>query len=108
VTGLLDAAALELPSEEAWARGIRILQGNRLGDTDAAHVAALLALMALPEGALIADIGCGFGEVARLMRGQRPSTTCCSGTSPPWGGGSCGSARRDWDAIGFSRQLSRW
>lgn len=59
-------AALDAASDPAWDAGLRVLQGNRLGATDEAHVAELVGLMQPPEGALIADLGCGFGEVARI------------------------------------------
>jgi len=59
-------------SQEGLRRGIKILQGYRLAPTDAAHVDALLAFMAPPHGTTWADIGCGFGEVARLMYRRRP------------------------------------
>lgn len=49
-----------------------MLQGFRLADDEADHAAALLALMDPPRGALIADLGCGFGELPRLWRQQRP------------------------------------
>jgi 3'-phosphoadenosine 5'-phosphosulfate sulfotransferase (PAPS reductase)/FAD synthetase/SAM-dependent methyltransferase len=51
---------------------LRILQGARFAPTDEGHVAELLRYMAPPGGARIADIGCGFGEVARLMNFHRP------------------------------------
>lgn len=54
------------------AQGLRVLQGQRLAPDDAGHVAALLALMDPPHGSNILDAGCGFGEVARLMRAVRP------------------------------------
>jgi len=49
------------------ADGPKILQGNRLGKTDLMHVATLASYMWLPQGAAVADIGCGFGEVARIL-----------------------------------------
>jgi ubiquinone/menaquinone biosynthesis C-methylase UbiE len=52
--------------------GHRILQIHKLGATDAAHVAALLALADLPYGAAVLDAGCGVGAVAELMAEQRP------------------------------------
>jgi SAM-dependent methyltransferase len=70
--GLIDAETLAGPSAYIWARGHRVLQGNRLGPDDAAHIAVLLGWMQPPPDALIADLGCGFGEPARLMREFRP------------------------------------
>ena len=63
---LNDATAL------AMNLGIRIFQGARLAPTDKGHVAELLRYMRPPAGSLISDIGSGIGEVARLMRLQRP------------------------------------
>lgn len=59
-------------SAETWRLGVRILQGNRLGRTDEEHVAKLLELMSPPVDARILDVGCGFGEVARIMHLMRP------------------------------------
>jgi SAM-dependent methyltransferase len=59
-------------SRVCLAQGVKILQGYRLADTDEAHVAKLLAHMAPKPDTLWADIGCGFGEVARVMCEQRP------------------------------------
>lgn len=63
---------LDEVSAEAWERGLRVLQGFRLGPTDAAHISALLRYMAPKPRTLWADIGCGFGEAARLMHAERP------------------------------------
>jgi len=59
-------------SQFALDRGQRILQGVRFADTDEGHVSKLLEFMDPPQEAHIADMGCGFGEVARLMQRQRP------------------------------------
>lgn len=59
-------AALDAVSDPAWDAGLRLLQGRRLGATDEVHVAELMGMMRPPEGASIADLGCGFGEVARI------------------------------------------
>lgn len=63
---MLDAA-----SDAAWHDGLRVLQGCRLAPDDGGHVGTLLRLMHPPLRARIADVGCGFGEVARLMRAAR-------------------------------------
>jgi phosphoadenosine phosphosulfate reductase len=68
----LSDAVLDAATGLALARGLRVLQGNRLGATDAEHVARLLDFMAAPERATVLDVGCGFGEVAWLMRQARP------------------------------------
>jgi SAM-dependent methyltransferase len=45
-------------------RGITILQGNRLGDSEEEHVARLASYMALNGEREVADMGCGFGAVS--------------------------------------------
>jgi ubiquinone/menaquinone biosynthesis C-methylase UbiE len=52
--------------------GVRVLQGFRLAQTEHTHVAALLDYMDPARGTLWADIGCGFGEPARMMHQLRP------------------------------------
>ena len=69
---MIDQAQLSAASKMCLDRGVRVLQGFRFADTDEAHVSCLLAYMAPPAGAVVADIGCGFGEVARLMQAERP------------------------------------
>jgi len=68
----LPQPALTEASRYGLDRGIRILQGYRLAGTDAAHTDCLLDFMAPKRGTVWADIGCGFGEVARLMQRRRP------------------------------------
>ncbi len=53
--------------------GTRIFQGIRFGETDAAHVLALYDFIKPAKGAVIFDMGCGIGEVARLMLEIDPS-----------------------------------
>ena len=69
MTGYRDV--LDEASAACLALGIRILQGHRLGPTDEAHVSELLYRLNPPHGAKILDVGCGFGEVARLMGRER-------------------------------------
>lgn len=52
--------------------GPRILQSLRFGDTDEAHVRALLDAMQPAPFSQWLDVGCGYGEVARLMQLTRP------------------------------------
>ena len=66
---------LEAVSPAAHETGLRVLQGYSLAPTDAGHVAVLLGMMAPALGDTVLDAGCGFGEVARLMRLQRPDLT---------------------------------
>ena len=68
----LPAAALDAASAAAWDAGLRVLQGVRLGPDDASHVRRLLELLDPPAGSHVLDVGCGFGEVARLMEAARP------------------------------------
>ena len=68
----LPADALNAATAEVARHGIKVLQGYRLAPTDEAHVSALLRYMAPDADATIVDIGCGFGEVARLMAIERP------------------------------------
>lgn len=65
-------AAIQAATPEVGRRGHRVLHGAMLADTEAEHIRALADLMDLPHGALVADLGCGIGEVARLMSADRP------------------------------------
>jgi len=69
---MIPADVLNEASRLALAAGVKILQGFRLADTDAAHVARLLDYMQPEAGETWVDIGCGFGEVARLMHAACP------------------------------------
>lgn len=44
----------------------------RLADTESGHASMLLELLALPQDARVADLGCGTGELARLCHELRP------------------------------------
>jgi len=68
----IPQAMLTEASRYGLSQDIKILQGYRLAPTDATHVDRLLDFMAPKRGTLWADIGCGFGEVARLMQARRP------------------------------------
>jgi ubiquinone/menaquinone biosynthesis C-methylase UbiE len=56
--------------------GSALLQIHRFAPDDQAHVDELLAIFDPPEDARIADVGCGVGELARLMRVKRPDLHC--------------------------------
>jgi phosphoadenosine phosphosulfate reductase len=56
----------------AWNMGLRMLQPWRFDDTDETHIALLLEVFNPPRFARVLDVGCGFGETARLMAQQRP------------------------------------
>jgi SAM-dependent methyltransferase len=59
-------------SKRLYEQGVRILEGNRLGDTDEAHVDALVEQMKLNGERTVADMGCGFGEISRLLSNKFP------------------------------------
>lgn len=65
-------AAIHAATPEVVGLGHRVLHGALLADTEAEHVRALADLMDLPHGGLVADLGCGIGEVARLLGAERP------------------------------------
>lgn len=67
-----DDAEVGRITRDLVAAGHRLFQIHRLADTDAEHVAALLALADLPIGAAVLDAGCGVGSVAEMMASQRP------------------------------------
>lgn len=60
-------------SQILWERGERILQGNRLGVSDAEHVDALAKYMGLNGERNVADMGCGFGHVSKLLSEKLPN-----------------------------------
>ena len=66
------ASALDEVTPPLVAQGLRVLQGNRLAPTEAGHVLELARYMALPAGATVIDLGCGVGEVARILGHVRP------------------------------------
>lgn len=55
--------------------GHSIFQIFKLADNDEAHVARLLDYFDPPKKAHVVDLGCGVGEVARLMNVARPDLT---------------------------------
>lgn len=69
---MMHAHTLDKPTLEAVRVGIKVLQGSRFAPTDEGHISVLLRYMAPPSGALILDAGCGFGEIARVMKIYRP------------------------------------
>ena len=69
---MIDQQALTEASKFCLAAGIKVLQGHRFADTEEAHIAKLLAYMQPARHTLWLDLGCGFGEPARLMHKLRP------------------------------------
>lgn len=68
----LDTGLLGRESNIAWQANIRLLQPWRFGESDEIHVAYLESIFNPPGGARVLDVGCGFGETARLMAEVRP------------------------------------
>ena len=69
---MIPVEAINEASRRCLARGIRILQGYRLADTDRTHIMVLLGYLSPDHGTKWLDIGCGFGECAALMLETRP------------------------------------
>ena len=69
---MIDQDRLTLASRLALESNLRVLQGFRLGATDREHIQRLLDYMAPEPETTWLDIGCGFGEPARLMQALRP------------------------------------
>lgn len=67
-----DDALVGRLTADLVASGRSIFEIFKLGAIDEEHVAALLRFFHPPHKAHILDAGCGVGEVARLMRAQRP------------------------------------
>ena len=69
---MIDQERLTIVSRAALANNLRVLQGFRLAATDEAHISKLLEYMDPKPNTTWADIGCGFGEPARIMQELRP------------------------------------
>lgn len=54
------------------AQGERVLQTHKFADNDADHVDRLLSWLDPALGSLVIDMGCGVGEVPKLMHQRRP------------------------------------
>lgn len=67
-----DQSALDAATLDLYARGARIFELVQMAEDGAEHATALLARMDPPQGAHVLDVGCGVGEVARLMGQIRP------------------------------------
>lgn len=69
---MFDVNLSDQGSMELLGQGIHILNGYRFGYTDIDHVDKLLEMLQPPVGARVLDAGCGFGQIAHLMRQARP------------------------------------
>jgi ubiquinone/menaquinone biosynthesis C-methylase UbiE len=67
-----DNRVHELTLEALERSGSALLQIHRFAADDQAHANELLAIFGPPQDARVADVGCGVGELARLMRVKRP------------------------------------
>jgi SAM-dependent methyltransferase len=69
---MIDQEHLTEVSRVLLEQDLRILQGFRLAATDREHIAKLLGYMDPGPDTIWGDIGCGFGEPARIMQELRP------------------------------------
>lgn len=69
---MIDQEQITAGSKLLLQNDMRVLQGYRIANTEREHVARLLGYMAPGEATKWLDIGCGFGEPARLMKEMRP------------------------------------
>src|SRR5579884_3700201 len=68
---------IEFASNWAIKSNRRIFQFFRFGQTDLLHVGRLLHWAEFPAKAKVIDMGCGTGEVARIMKGLRKDLSFC-------------------------------
>jgi ubiquinone/menaquinone biosynthesis C-methylase UbiE len=54
-------------SKALWDKGVRVLQSNRFDPSEREHVLKLALHMKLNGEREVADMGCGFGEVSRIL-----------------------------------------
>lgn len=66
------AEAIAKHTQAIQATGRTVLQLFQVGDDEREHCEHLLELMQPPTGAVILDVGCGVGGVARYMKAVRP------------------------------------
>lgn len=71
-----DGAEVAAMTGALVAAGQRIHQIFRFDDDDVLHVAALLGCARFPAQAKILDVGCGVGEVSRLIEEVAPGYRC--------------------------------
>lgn len=68
----MDTTHIDQYTEHLVGQGVSVLQIHRFADTEADHVARLERWAEIPAYSLVADLGCGVGGVARLMKHLRP------------------------------------
>lgn len=73
-----NLSEIDRHSHLLWEAGERLLQTFTTADSDDAHLGAILAAARLPERAIAVDMGCGFGELARLAARRRPDVSLLS------------------------------
>lgn len=69
---LIDQPMVDAETERVLDMGIRVFNGALFGADEREHVDVLLEALNPPIGAMVIDMGCGVGEMARLMHEQRP------------------------------------
>ena len=68
----LNLSVIEQQTHVLVEAGERLFQLHRFADGDSAHVARLERWAEFPHLGRVVDMGCGTGEMARLMRRVRP------------------------------------
>jgi len=69
----IDDSKVEVATDAALKKsGSRLLQIHRFSESDEEHVAKLLEIFSPVQGCRIADVGCGVGELAKMMKAKRP------------------------------------
>lgn len=67
----MNVSAIDELTPSLWDSGRKLLQTYRFAHNDVEHVRRLLIWLDPAFGAKIIDMGCGVGEVARIMRSMR-------------------------------------
>tara|TARA_R110000823_G_C15748125_1_gene481586 strand:- start:40 stop:681 length:642 start_codon:yes stop_codon:yes gene_type:complete len=74
---LIDLDSLAIITHALVQNNIRVLQIHRFADHDFDHVKRLERWAELPLGAKVLDLGCGIGEVSRILKQLRPDLSFC-------------------------------
>lgn len=67
-----DQQAVTAQTKRLAGEGVRLLNFWRLASDEMGHALALLDLLDLPQSAVVADLGSGTGEFARIALAHRP------------------------------------